>query len=131
MTFYMTLIAGIGCILIPLWNFQKVNHLKRHGTELSATVCKIKEIHGRSKSGTYITYRPVLQYNHNGIEYIHDANIAKNQPHYYVGQSVKIYCDPENPKDAVLAETTDAKGYIMFPIIGVVMILVALIIKFA
>lgn len=128
--FSMALIMGLGSIIISLVNIRKGNKLKKHGATLNATVYEIKKIRGRGKYARYITYRPVLQYVCNDVEYLQDANIAKSEPYYVVGQSVEIYYDTENPNKMVLSETVGYKKYIWFLIIGVGLILSAVISKF-
>ncbi|MCL2488266.1 MAG: DUF3592 domain-containing protein [Oscillospiraceae bacterium] len=131
--FILFSLFGAGIIIYGFRSLAEIYSLKKNGTAIDATVLKteIRDtrikgfIFGETHNGNIYHY-VAFSYTLDDTEYItrHETNDVSEEPCYTTGETVRIYCDKNNPHKIIISKEKGRTPAIVFGMIfGVLIVL--------
>jgi len=93
-----TVIFGILCIVISMYDFIFKKRIKKNGERIDAVVVKMKKRQHRRG----VTFAPIVSFNANGQKYEVEVYATQYKEKYTPGETISVIYDKRNPEKAIL-----------------------------
>ena len=127
---FLLILLGTASVFYSFYRFKRSNYLKKHGIAVDATVVKTEVIdesydYGGDIFGGGINHYITFSYVIDGVAYRIRFNTddAGKEPKYFVDETVRIYCDKDNPEELITCrDKSSAYVNVFYIIFGVILI---------